>query len=175
MSSDPREQATPEAASRPAQVELARTVALNQLAVRDRSAAELRRTLARRGVPDEVATEVLERLGDAGLVDDAAFASGLAASRLSYSMRGRHRIRQELAERGVSREEADQVLSQLDPEAELDAARRFAEKRARSMSGLERHVAYRRLAGALARRGFPAGIVEEVLGEVFAQGGSANL
>lgn len=175
MSSEPREPDAPEAASRSAQVELARTVALNQLAVRNRSAVELRRAMARRGIPEDVATEVLDRLGEVGLVDDAAFASGLAASRLSHSMRGRHRIRQELAERGVSREEADQVLAQLDPESELDAARRFAEKRARALSGMERHVAYRRLGGALARRGFPSGVVEQVLGETFAQWGSANL
>jgi len=162
-------------ASRAAQLGLARTVALNQLAVRDRSAAELRRAMARHGIPEDVATEVLGRFGEVGLVDDAAFASGLAASRLSHSMRGRYRIRQELVERGVSREEADHALSQLDPESELDAARRFAEKRMRSLSGLERHVAYRRLGAALARRGYPSGIVEQVLGETFAQWGSANL
>ena len=175
MSSEPSAARDAQPASRAAQVEAARTVALNQLSTRDRSMAELRRAVARRGVPQDVADEVLGRLAEVGLIDDAAFAEGLASSRMTHSLRGRHRIRQELTEKGVSREQAAEVLAQLDPQDEVDAARRFAEKRARSMAGLERHVAYRRLGGALARRGFPGHVVEQVLAEVFAEWGSANL
>lgn len=173
MSSDPRPQDVE--ASRAAQRELARIVALNQLSARDRSAAELRRALARRGIADDIVTEVLERFGEVGLVDDAAFASGLASSRVAHSMRGRYRIKQELEERGISREEIDDTLARLDPDDELDAARRFAQKRIRSLSGLERRVASRRLGAALARRGFPSRIVEQALGEVFEEEGSDNL
>ena len=44
--------------------------------------------------------------------------------------------------------------------------RAVAAKRARSLAGLEPHVARRRLAGVLARRGFPSDVVTRVLGEV---------
>ena len=52
---------------------VARTIVLDQLTVRARSRAELATTLARRGVPDDVAVSVLDRMEEVRLVDDAAF------------------------------------------------------------------------------------------------------
>ena len=42
----------------------------------------------------------------------------------------------------------------------------FAQKKVRSMSGLEPQVRYRRLGGALARRGFAPGLCHRVISEV---------
>lgn len=175
LTSDPTRTDGDRESTRAAQLELARTVVVNQLAARDRSSAELRRAISRRGIPQDVADEVLDRFGELGLVDDAAFAASLTSSRVAHSLRGRYRIRQELAEKGVSGEQVSEALAELDPEAERDAARKFAQKRARALAGVERRVAYRRLGGALARRGFPADIVEQVLAEVLSEWGSANL
>ena len=129
------------------QLEVARTIALDLLTARQRSIKELRDAMAKRNVPADVADEVLERFGEVGLVDDSAFAASLVASRSRYSQRGRARIRQE-------------------PGDELESARAVAAKRARSLAGLEPQVARRRLAGVLARRGFPSDVVTRVLGEV---------
>ena len=49
---------------------------------------------------------------------------------------------------------------------EYETALALARRKARSLAGLERDVAYRRLAGMLARRGFGAGTVHRVLREV---------
>ncbi len=151
---------------RATQLEVARKIALDQLNVRQRSVHELRTAMAKRNVPEDVAEEVLGRFREVGLVDDAAFAASLTASRSEFGLRGSRRIRQELQQKGVDREVADEVLSSLTREDERDAALRLAERRARSMSGLEPHVARRRLMGVLARRGFPSGIVTSVTDEV---------
>ena len=148
------------------QLEVARTIALDLLTARQRSIKELRDAMAKRNVPADVADEVLERFGEVGLVDDSAFAASLVASRSRYSQRGRARIRQELQAKGVDRDIAADALEALDPGEELESARAVAAKRARSLAGLEPQVARRRLAGVLARRGFPSDVVTRVLGEV---------
>lgn len=111
MTSDPTRTDGDRESTRAAQLELARTVVVNQLAARDRSSAELRRAIARRGIPQDVADEVLDRFGELGLVDDAAFAASLTSSRVAHSLRGRYRIRQELAEKGVSGEQVSEALA----------------------------------------------------------------
>lgn len=156
----------PDAQERAAQLEVARKIALDQLATRARSEQELRQVMKRRNVPADVADEIIERFTEVGLIDDAAFAEALTASRSGFALRGRARIKQELQAKGIDREVAEEALAQLDPADELEAARTLAQRRARSMSRLEPHVARRRLAGVLARRGFSAGIVSTVLSEV---------
>lgn len=148
--------------SRDQQVEFAYRIALRLLEARARSEHELRTAMRKKEVPGDVADEVMARLKELRYVDDEAFAESLAGNRLRVSRRGRTRIRRELQDKGVDREAVEEVLAGLDPEQEWQAARAFAEKRARSMHGLEPHVAARRLRGALARRGFSMDIVARV-------------
>ena len=99
---------------------------------------------------------------DVGLVDDASFAAALVQTRSTVAGRGRHRIRQNSSQ-GVDREVAEAAMSDIDPDEELTAAIEVARKRARSLAGLEPHVVRRRLAGVLARRGFPGHVVSQAL------------
>ena len=161
MTSEPT---TPD--GRATQLEVARKIALDLLAVRARSEHELRQAMARRNVPADIADELLSRFVEVGLIDDAAFAATLVRSRSEFSHRGRARIRQELREKGVDREVAEEVLAELDPADERAAALELAYRKVRSMASLEQQVAYRRLAGMLARRGYGPGTVSSVLAEV---------
>ena len=152
------------------QLEVARKIALDLLAVRARSEHELRQAMARRNVPADIADELLSRFVEVGLIDDAAFAATLVRSRSEFSHRGRSRIRQELREKGVDREVAEAALAELDPEAELEGALALARRRARSLAGLEPHVARRRLAGVLERRWYSPSIVSTALAEALGSG-----
>ena len=146
-------------------LEFARKIALDLLSVRPRSEAELRTALAKKQVPDEIVDELCERFTDVGLLDDAAFAATLATSRSQHSGRGRMRIRQELRQKGVDDEVAAEALEGITVDDELEAARVVATKKQRSLSGLEPHVARRRLMGVLARRGFSSSVVMQVTDE----------
>ena len=53
---------------------VARTILLDQLTGRARSRRELADKLAQNNVPEELATSLLDRFEEVGLVDDAAFA-----------------------------------------------------------------------------------------------------
>lgn len=153
-------------AERAAQLAVARRIALDQLAARQRSEKELRTALARRNVPEDVADEILERFSDVGLIDDASFAAALTASRTEFGLRGRMRIRQELQTKGIERRLADEALAGLSREDERRAALALAHRKMRVMSDLQPGVARRRLFGALARRGFDGGLVASVVEEV---------
>ena len=146
---------------------VAREIALRQLTVRARSRAELARALARKQVPAEVAGEVLDRLQDVGLVDDGSFARDWLAAG-DRRQKSRRALLAELSEKGVDREVLDAAAADLDGDRDYLVARGFAERKAASLVGLDPQVRYRRLAGALARRGFSAAVVAQVTREVLA-------
>ena len=146
-------------------LDFARKVALDLLSVRPRSEAELRTALAKKNVPSDVVDDLCARFREVGLLDDAAFAATLVTSRSEFSKRGKYRIRQELREKGVSDDVAEEALAEVSGDDELTAARAVAAKRSRALEGLERHVAQRRLAGTLARRGFSPDVVMQVVKE----------
>ncbi|WP_161606170.1 regulatory protein RecX [Microlunatus speluncae] len=145
---------------------LARTIVLRKLTGQARTRQELAKALADRDVPVEAADAVLDRMEEVGLVDDRSFAQDWVESRQSRRQLSRSAIKRELITKGVDRDDIDDALAGVDDEDELNAARALAEKKVRSMSRLEPQVRYRRLAGALARRGFPSHVTSQVLGEV---------
>lgn len=150
-------------------LEFARKIALDLLSIRDRSEGELRDKLAKRNVPQEIIDELCARFTEVGLLNDERFAETLVQSRSQFSNRGRARIRQELRQKGISDEIAQAALEEVTTEDELESARAVAEKRRRSLEGLEWHVQQRRLAGVLARRGFSPSVVMQCVQEVLAE------
>jgi regulatory protein len=145
---------------------LAREIVLRKLTAQARSRSELAKALQQRAVPEDAASAVLDRMEEVGLVDDAAFADSWVRSRQSRRHLSRRALRQELVRKGVERDDIDNALEQVDADDEHAAAKELAMKKLRSMSGMDRQVQYRRLAGALARRGFSSGITARVLDEV---------
>ena len=134
-----------------------------------RTRKELADKLAKREVPDEVATELLDRFTEVGLIDDSAYARQWVESRHRSRGLAPRALAQELRRKGVGDEEAKEALEQIDEDDQRAAARALVDKKMRSMSGLDRQVATRRLAGMLARKGYSAGlafsVVREALGE----------
>jgi SOS response regulatory protein OraA/RecX len=113
-------------------------VAARALARRDRSETDVRRILARKGVSDVEAEEVLERLRGLGALDDARFAAGRATG-LAERGYGDAAIAARLARDGVERELADAAISALAPErdraASLVARRGVTPRTARWLAG----------------------------------------
>jgi regulatory protein len=147
---------------------VAREIALRQLTVRARTRVELSRALARKHVPDDIAQAVLDRLEEVGLIDDAVFTRDWLAAG-DRRQKSRRALLAELVEKGVDRDVIDAAVAELDGDRDYAVARGFAERKARSLAGLDPQVQYRRLAGALARRGFSASVVAQVTREVLAE------
>ena len=155
----------------------ARQVCLTLLTFAPRTRAQLAVALRKRGIPDGVADEVLARFEDVGLIDDAAFARSWVESRhYSRGLAGRA-LSAELKQRGVAPDEIRAALDeQLSPDAEATAARRLVERRIPGTRGLPADQRTRRLAGMLARKGYPPGLAYRVIREALeAEGETAAL
>lgn len=141
---------------------------LDQLAVRARSRHELAEKLRSKDVPDEVAAPLLDRFAEVGLIDDAAFAQSWVEQRSRTKGLGRRALSQELRLKGVDQVHIESALSEIGRDEERDAALELAHKRLRSLARFEPAVQRRRLEGFLARKGYPGGVVSEVVREVLA-------
>ena len=105
-----------------ARLQHAREVAWRSLNRRDRTAAELRRTLADKRVEPEVIDDVLAELEEGGYVDDARYAATFAEDRRRLDAWGSDRIERRLLALGVDREHIDAALGEQEPADELEAA-----------------------------------------------------
>jgi regulatory protein len=145
--------------------QVARQIVLQQLAMAPRSRQQLRDKLRQRSCPDDVAEAVLDRMAEVGLVDDEAFAGMLVRSQQAARGLARRALERELRSRGVDDETAKATLAGVDDESEREQARRLVDKKLKSLHGLDATVQTRRLAGMLARKGYPPGLAYSVIRE----------
>ncbi|MDR2620198.1 MAG: recombination regulator RecX [Propionibacteriaceae bacterium] len=158
-------QLDPETLPRERQLEWAREIALRRLDQRAYTKAELRLALLQRKCPADVAEELLSSFEGVGLLDDAQFAADWVVSRHGRRNRSRLVVVGELRRKGVADDLIAAATAEIDQESELSAAHAVAATHLKRLSGLEYPVAYRRLAGALARRGYAPSVVSEVVRE----------
>ena len=145
--------------------DVARQIVLRQLAMAPRTRKQLRDKLRQRACPDDVAEAVLDRMTEVGLVDDQAYAGMLVRSQQASRGLARRALARELHTKGVDDETAREALSHVHPEGERDQAMRLVAKKLRTMHGLDATVQMRRLAGMLARKGYPADLSMQVVRE----------
>ncbi|WP_231637092.1 regulatory protein RecX [Microbacterium sp. No. 7] len=134
-------------------VDEAEQLLLKKLRTRSLSVREARAALTQAGLDAAEADALVERFLGNGYLDDAALAEQLMHKAVARKAQGGQAIAQSLAQRGIPRDVIDAALAEL-PDDESDRALEFARTKARGMTGLDRDVALRRLAGQLARRGF---------------------
>jgi len=135
-------------AARPTALE----AATKALALRDRSAADLTAYLERRGTAPEDAYRAVERLREAGYVDDARYAAARAEVLAGRGF-GDAAVRFELERDGVAADHVELVVAALVPERERALA--VLRKAKTPLAGLRR----------LAAKGFSAESVEAAAAE----------
>lgn len=147
-------------------IEFARGIALNALSSRAKSRRELETQLAKRGVDEPTAKLVLDRLSDAGLIDDREFARAWSRSRARTKGLSRRVLARELSVKGIDRSISEEVLAEISPDDEYEAALAVATKKARSVTNLPREVQVRRIFDLLARKGFSSSISARIIKDV---------
>jgi len=150
---------------------VARKILLDQLTGQARSRRELADKLSAKNVPDEIATALLDRFEEVGLVDDEAFARAWIASRQPGKGLARRALAQELRRKGIDDEVARDALDEIDPADEEQAARALVRKKLRSLSRVDETTATRRLVGMLARKGYGSGLAFAVVKDELAAAG----
>ncbi|MDX3416956.1 recombination regulator RecX [Streptomyces sp. MD20-1-1] len=152
-------------------VERARAICLRLLTGTPRTRKQLADALRKRDIPDEAAEEVLSRFEEVGLINDSAFADAWVESRHHGRGLARRALARELRTKGVDSALIDEAVSRLDSEQEEETARELVARKLRATRGLDRDKRIRRLAGMLARKGYPEGLALRVVRQALEQEG----
>ncbi|MEU7024270.1 recombination regulator RecX [Streptomyces sp. NPDC046203] len=151
--------------------ERARAICLRLLTGTPRTRKQLADALRKREVPDEIAEEVLSRFEDVGLIDDAAFAGAWVDSRHHGRGLARRALARELRTKGVDPTVIQEAVERLDSDQEEVRARELVDRKLRATRGLDRDKRLRRLAGMLARKGYPEGMALRVVRQALEEEG----
>ena len=151
--------------------ERAQLQAYNYLSYRGRSETEMRRYLVGKDHAPETIDAVVGRLRDLHYLDDETFALSWVENRQRFRPRGPHLLRSELLQKGISREAADQAISDVSSD-EHALALAAAEERAAGLRAADYPEFSRKLGGYLSRRGFSSEVVWAVVKQVWTARGN---
>ena len=141
-----------------------REAAFRLLAVRARTAVELRRRLAGKGFAADLAEAVIADLQTDGYQSDADFARQYAQEKWTLAGWAPSRVRRELRAKGVQAELAAEVVTNLFAGEDLAAGiLPRVMRRWQSSQGLPLETRRRRLSGYLQRRGYDWPTIKAVL------------
>jgi regulatory protein len=153
---------------------VARSIVLRKLTAAPRTRSQLADDLRRRAVPDDVATQVLDRFTEVGLIDDRAFAEVWVRSRHVQRGLSRRALAHELRHKGVADDLVDEAVAGVGDDDERRAAEDLVARRLPALGRFDREVQLRRLVGMLARKGYPGGLAMQVVQAAVAPAGTPN-
>lgn len=147
------------------QARRAENVSMHALTGKSMSIREMEKLLRSRELNETVVAAEIQRLEGCGLLDDFAFAEELTERLQRRKGLGIGAIKAELVKHLILPAAIEQATLNLDTD-QVALATEEAKKRFSRMGSLERDVAYRRLHGYLARRGFRGHEITAALKEV---------
>jgi regulatory protein len=136
------------------------SLALEALARKERTVAELGSWLRGRGVEYGQVEEVVDQLVSTGVLDDARYARRYAEDKRELRGWGSERIRAALFERGVADVDVEDALGSGGVEGEVELALGLLRDRG---AGLEDASGRQRALGMLARRGYGSEVAYEAI------------
>ena len=152
-------------------LEKAQQRALNLISYRPRSEKEVRLRLKNAEVDETSIQTVVQRLKDAGLLDDIAFSQQWVESRVRASNRGKRMIRWELKQKGVGDKEIASALEGVDDQ---QTAYEAATRRWPRVAALEPRERKRKLMEFLARNGFDYDVITNAIKKVLDEHSAAD-
>ncbi|KAF0179557.1 MAG: regulatory protein [Nitrospirae bacterium] len=120
----------------------------------------MRDRLAKKGFSEKTVATAVEKLLEAGFLDDRRLAENLRRVASEQKQLGNHGVKAYLQRRGICRELIESVPDDAD---EVAVAERLVGKKMERMSALDAETRRKRLWGLLARRGFSAATIRTVL------------
>jgi len=134
--------------------------ALKILAIRNRSRKEIVDYLNKKTRNQELVNQVMGKLTELGLVNDAKFSQWLIESRSRSRPRGKRLLMQELKSKGIELSTFNSQLSTVD---EVDLATQALRKKQKSWSNLSSKSYQLKAKGYLYTRGFPWSAIEAAI------------
>ncbi|NMB55694.1 MAG: hypothetical protein GYA15_13445 [Leptolinea sp.] len=138
--------------------------ALQLINVRPRSTREVSERLERAGYGEGTIQEVLDRLKNSGLINNANFAHTWVENRCTFHPRSKRILVLELHQKGISDSEIQSAVNNLD---EVSLALQLARKYASRCKDLPFDKFRQKMYGYLSRRGFEYEIVAETIQKIW--------
>lgn len=130
------------------------------------SKKQMIRQLEREGYSEKTIGTITTELINSGHIRDRLYAEKWVQRRLKSNPKGRILLKQELIEKGVDRETAEQVIDEIMVRDEKRLALQIAQKQSKKYKNLPKQTAKRRLHGYMARRGFESETIMRVIEQV---------
>lgn len=138
-------------------------LALRILASRAMSSGKLLERLVQRDIERSVADAIVQRVIDAGYLNDQEFAASAIERLRTRKKLGDGALRQELVKLGVRSADAEEALREHAADDATELALAAARERAPRLRSLDRQTAERRLLGFLQRRGHGGSIASRAV------------
>jgi len=145
--------------------EKVRGSALRLLQYRDRSVAELRERLRKKGFHPDVIADEIERLKEEKLLDDECFTGIWIRHKLSVSHKGKRLVRAELAAKGIPADMFERIWAQHSGQ-EIRSACEYAARRIARHDILDSYERRGRIRQNLFRRGYSKAAIDAALEEI---------
>lgn len=116
-----------------------------------------------KGIPEDIITQVLDRMTDVGLVNDAEYTALYVRSRRASRGLAPRVLAQELRAKGVDDELINAELGEISIDEDRALAESLVARKLGSTAGLDPEARTRRLASMLIRKGFSPGLAFEVV------------
>ncbi|TCJ04021.1 recombination regulator RecX [Cytobacillus praedii] len=141
-------------------------LAIQYLARRMRSEAEVRKALKDKEVDESIIQEVIHRLYEYSFLNDEEFAIAYVRTAMNTTDKGTDLIRRELKEKGISENIAERALKEYPFEQELETAIKLCEKFVQKNTRDSSRIMKQKLEQLLFRKGFPLSIIQTALSEM---------
>lgn len=138
---------------------------LRMIGRRPHAEKELKTKLRLQGHDEAVIGSVTDTLQREGYVNDQEFAKLWTEHRILSQRKGRNLVKQELHQKGLSRDHIQEAIGGISEDEELQAALQIAFKKWSQSTG-EPYDRRRKTAALLMRRGFTASLINKVLQQI---------
>ncbi|WP_035712587.1 recombination regulator RecX [Salibacterium aidingense] len=126
-----------------------------------RTEYQVRQYLKKRGYEPQVVETTISRLKEYRFLQDEEYAGAFVRTKINTSDKGPAVIREDLHQKGVAADLAEQALEQYTPELQLETARFFLLKKGSPKNNESATAMQNRLLNALRRKGFSAEIAKQ--------------
>lgn len=140
--------------------------AVQYLATRMRSEAEVRQYLLKKEVAQPVINEVIHKLYHYKFLDDQEFAIAFVRTQMNTTDKGVVVIEQELKEKGIAAPRIATAMLEYPFERQLEKANELTEKFFKKMQNESLKASMQKLEQLLIRKGYSFDIIHEVIGTV---------
>ncbi|MBP2028933.1 regulatory protein [Acetoanaerobium pronyense] len=147
-------------------IKRAKTRGLDLLSRSSKSKSQIKSTLKREEFQEKAIEEAIRFLEDYQFVNDATLAGRIVESKAPAKKWSKNQTIAKIKEKGISKDDIENAIKNMDTETELENALDIAKKKLRTLKNKSKEEKIQKIRQSLAYRGFDYDIVSKVMDEI---------